>query len=110
MHVLPRDCRLSRPFGQNYTFPVFGVSCRRHRGAVFLAGAFVWPALQAILPCNGLFWYGAKVLFVLLFVFIWIRATLPRFRYDQLMRFAWLFMFPVALANLLLTAFLVALF
>jgi NADH-quinone oxidoreductase subunit H len=55
-----------------------------------------------------LFWFLAKVSF-LLFVFIWIRATLPRFRYDQLMSFAWKFLFPVALVNLLLTGFLVAL-
>jgi NADH-quinone oxidoreductase subunit H len=44
----------------------------------------------------------------LVFLFIWIRCTLPRFRYDQLMRFAWTFLFPVAVANLLVTAFLVA--
>jgi NADH-quinone oxidoreductase subunit H len=39
------------------------------------------------------------------FRFIWIRATLPRFRYDQLMAFAWKFLFPVALVNLLVTGF-----
>ena len=43
-------------------------------------------------------------------VFVWIRWTLPRFRYDQLMRFAWTFMFPVALVNLFITALMVALF
>jgi NADH-quinone oxidoreductase subunit H len=42
-------------------------------------------------------------------VFIWIRGTLPRFRYDQLMSFAWKFLFPVAMLNLLVTGFLVAL-
>jgi NADH-quinone oxidoreductase subunit H len=55
-----------------------------------------------------IFWFLAKVS-SLLFVFIWIRATLPRFRYDQLMAFALKFLFPVALVNLLLTGFLVAL-
>jgi NADH-quinone oxidoreductase subunit H len=45
---------------------------------------------------------------VLLFIFMWVRATMPRLRYDQLMRFAWSFMFPVAMANLLITALLVA--
>ena len=45
----------------------------------------------------------------LLYVFIWIRATLPRLRYDQLMRFAWKFLLPVALANVFLTALWVAL-
>ena len=43
-----------------------------------------------------LFWFCAKTGFML-FVFIWIRATLPRFRYDQLMGFAWKFLFPVAM-------------
>jgi NADH-quinone oxidoreductase subunit H len=55
-----------------------------------------------------LFWFAGKVL-ALIFLFIWIRGTLPRFRYDQLMRFAWTFMFPVAVANLLITGLLVVL-
>ena len=55
-----------------------------------------------------LFWFAAKTGF-LLFIFIWIRGTLPRFRYDQLMAFAWKFMFPVALINLLVTGLAVAL-
>jgi NADH-quinone oxidoreductase subunit H len=74
----------------------------------FLIGALhLAPALQPVLI--PLFWWGAKTGF-LLFVFIWIRGTLPRFRYDQLMNFAWKFMFPAAMINLLVTGLLVALF
>ena len=39
-----------------------------------------------------------------LYVFIWIRATLPRYRYDQLMRLGWKVLIPLAIANLILTA------
>ena len=73
--------------------------------AIFGVSLFV-PALKAILM--ALFWFCGKIL-VLLFVFIWVRATLPRFRYDQLMRFAWIFLFPLAMVNLLVTGLIVAL-
>ena len=53
-------------------------------------------------------WFLLK-LFGLLFVFIWIRTTLPRLRYDQLMRFGWKVLLPVATVNALMTAFLVVL-
>jgi NADH-quinone oxidoreductase subunit H len=71
--------------------------------AVLLAIPQVADALMSV------FWFCAKAGF-LLFAFIWIRATLPRFRYDQLMGFAWKFMFPAALLNLLLTGLMVSLF
>jgi NADH-quinone oxidoreductase subunit H len=73
--------------------------------AIFALSLFVAP-LKPILM--ALFWFCGKVLF-LLFVFIWVRATLPRFRYDQLMRFAWVFLFPLAMINLLATSLIVAL-
>jgi len=76
---------------------------------LFLGGwsgpVFGGPILQAILP---VFWFVAKV-FVFLFVYIWVRGTLPRFRYDQLMAFGWKFLFPAAVANLVVTALAVAL-
>ena len=82
-----------------FTLPAFGVIF------IGLGLAFAIPFLQPfILP---LFWFTAKTGF-LLFVFIWIRGTLPRFRYDQLMAFAWKFLFPAALINLLITAFAVS--
>jgi NADH-quinone oxidoreductase subunit H len=43
-----------------------------------------------------------------LFGFIWLRATLPRLRYDQLMRFGWKVLLPVATLNALVTAIVVA--
>ncbi|CAN5641213.1 NADH-quinone oxidoreductase subunit NuoH [soil metagenome] len=53
--------------------------------------------------------FFAKVA-VLLFVFIWVRWTLPRFRYDQLMRLGWVFFFEIALVNIFLAALIVAYF
>jgi NADH-quinone oxidoreductase subunit H len=84
-----------------YTLPAFGV--------IFLviAAVFLLPIVQQwLLP---LFWFCAKT-GLILFAFIWVRGTLPRFRYDQLMAFTWKGLFPVAMLNLLVTGFLVAWF
>lgn len=53
-------------------------------------------------------WFLVK-LYLFIFLFIWLRGTLPRFRYDQLMRFGWKVLLPIALANVMLTATFVAL-
>jgi NADH-quinone oxidoreductase subunit H len=63
------------------------------------------PLLRAILPLG---WFFLKV-FAFLFLYIWVRGTLPRFRYDQLMAFGWKFLLPLAIANLVVTALWVAL-
>src|ERR1051325_4650962 len=60
------------------------------------------------LDAYGPFWFLLKLL-VLLTVFIWIRASVPRLRYDQLMRFGWKILLPAATINALVTAFLVVL-
>jgi NADH-quinone oxidoreductase subunit H len=76
----------SSPFGN--LIPVFG-------GAV----------VQAILP---ILWFVVKVLAFLL-LYIWVRGTLPRFRYDQLMGFGWKFLLPLAMANIVVTSLILAL-
>ncbi len=83
-----------------WSLQAFGLLC------VAAGGLLLVPLVQTVLL--PLFWFLAKT-GLLLFTFIWVRGTLPRFRYDQLMRFAWSFMFPVAVANLLVTGLLVAL-
>jgi NADH-quinone oxidoreductase subunit H len=58
-------------------------------------------------PWNlGPIWFLLKI-FALLFVFIWIRTTLPRLRYDQLMRFGWKVLLPAATINAVVTALVV---
>jgi NADH-quinone oxidoreductase subunit H len=71
-------------------------------GAVLFLGGWRGP----ILP--GPLWMLIKML-AILFVFIWIRATLPRLRYDRLMKFGWKVLLPVATLNLVGTAAWVAL-
>jgi len=83
-----------------------------------LFGRMVLPVVGAVLtligvglvlfpPVNdaiqGIFWFLAKV-FTFLFVYVWMRGTLPRFRYDQLMSFGWKFLLPVSIANVILTS------
>ena len=60
--------------------------------------------LQMVLPT---LWFALRIS-GFLFVYMLIRATIPRFRYDQLMHFGWKVLLPVALANILVTSFLVA--
>jgi NADH-quinone oxidoreductase subunit H len=64
---------------------------------LFLGG---WQGFSVLPP---VVWFLLKV-FAVVFLFIWIRATLPRLRYDQLMRLGWKVLVPVGLANLALTA------
>jgi NADH-quinone oxidoreductase subunit H len=76
---------------------------------LFLGG---WLPPLGIAPFTyvpGLIWFVLKICF-LLFAMIWVRATFPRFRYDQLMRLGWKILLPASLIWLVATAFAVKIF
>jgi len=73
---------------------------------LFFGGWHV-PWVERLDP-YGPIWFALKLWFFIT-LFIWIRASLPRLRYDQLMRFGWKVLLPVATINALVTAFLVVL-
>jgi NADH-quinone oxidoreductase subunit H len=83
---------------------------------VFFLGGWHFPGIpDGSDPTWGWFWglvnittFFAKVA-VLLMCFIWVRWTLPRFRFDQLMKLGWLYLFEIALANIFLAAAIIAL-
>ncbi|RPI26328.1 MAG: NADH-quinone oxidoreductase subunit NuoH [Acidobacteria bacterium] len=60
-----------------------------------------WLGFLDLVP--SVVWFMAKV-FVFLYIFIWVRGTLPRFRFDQLMQYGWKIFLPLAIANLVVTA------
>ncbi len=70
---------------------------------LFLGG---WLPIVDVAPFNwipGIFWFAGKVA-LLMFCFLWIRATFPRYRYDQLMRLGWKVFLPLSLFWVVLTA------
>jgi NADH-quinone oxidoreductase subunit H len=66
-------------------------------GTTIFFGGWQGPFLPPVV------WFFIKV-FIFMFVYIWLRATFPRFRYDQLMAFGWKVLFPLALLNTMVTA------
>lgn len=76
--------------------------------ATFFLGGWHGPAIP-FLPAviSSIIWFVAKVYFFM-FCFIWIRATYPRYRYDQLMRLGWKVFLPLAILNIVVTGIWVA--
>tara|TARA_X000000950_G_scaffold77037_1_gene96463 strand:- start:3799 stop:4800 length:1002 start_codon:yes stop_codon:yes gene_type:complete len=70
---------------------------------LFLGGWLPPFDIQVLNSIPGFFWFFLKVS-VLLFLFVWIRATLPRYRYDQLMRLGWKVFLPISLIWIILTS------
>ena len=76
---------------------------------LFLGG---WLPPFDIFPFNaipGIIWFTAKIIFVL-FLFIWVRGTFPRYRYDQLMRLGWKIFLPLSLFWVVVTAGVLTIF
>ena len=72
--------------------------------AIIFMGGWLPPVSTPLLNAvPGFFWFSLKVAFIL-FVFLWARATLPRFRYDQLMRLGWKIFLPFTLLWLVVAA------
>jgi NADH-quinone oxidoreductase subunit H len=67
------------------------------------------PEGSVLAALCSVFWFVTKIFLFIVF-FMWLRATLPRLRYDQLMRFTWKGLVPIALANIMLIATLLTLF
>ena len=66
------------------------------------------PIIPQLSFIPGIVWFCGK-LFILLFFFIWERGTMPRLRYDQIMKFGWKVLIPLALINLIITGLVVSL-
>lgn len=74
-------------------------------------GSYNFPGRDSLIQSIGLNWVSAigiavvfLKIFFMIFVFMWVRWTLPRFRYDQLMRLGWQILLPLSVLNLILTA------
>ena len=99
-------------------FVVAGIALIIH-GVRYLTifGRIVLPVLGAVLTALGLlftrpgvidfvqgpFWFLLKIA-VFLFIYVWVRGTLPRFRYDQLMNFGWKVLLPLSILNVVITS------
>jgi NADH-quinone oxidoreductase subunit H len=72
-------------------------------GLIGLGIIFLIPSVSSLI--SPVFWFFLKIALVL-YLMIWLRGTLPRFRYDQLMNIGWKYMIPIGLASVLVSALL----
>ncbi len=77
-------------------------------GAVFALLGLLFLLPPVLAAVQGLFWFLLKV-FLIVYVFIWIRFTFPRYRYDQLMKLGWHWLIPLAIANIIVTGIVMVL-
>ncbi len=96
--VIMDGVRYETIFGR-MVLPVVGAAITA-LGALFV----VIPSLNEFI--QGPFWLLSKIS-IFLFVYVWMRGTLPRFRYDQLMAFGWKLLLPLSIVNVILTSFVI---
>ena len=89
-------------FGLFYLAEYFGMLVMSALAVTCFLGGWVGPFE---IPGIPFFWFLVK-LYALIFLYIWVRATLPRYRYDQLMGLGWKVLIPLALLNILVTGLL----
>ena len=89
-----------------YLAEYFGMVVMSALAVTCFLGGWIGPFEIPYIP---FFWFLIK-LYIILFIYIWVRATLPRYRYDQLMGLGWKVLIPVAIINLFLTAILKLIF
>ena len=99
LFVIWDGIRYETLFGR-IVLPVVGLAL------VGLAALCAWPGV--IEHVQGPFWFLSKA-GIFLFIYVWLRGTLPRFRYDHLMAFGWKVLLPASLANVILTSLAVLL-
>ena len=75
-------------------------------GVVLIGLGILFALKDVIGVIQGPFWLATKV-FVVLFIYVWLRSTLPRIRYDHLMSFGWKVLLPVSMVNVLVTSWIV---
>jgi NADH-quinone oxidoreductase subunit H len=72
-------------------------------GLVMVALGILFSRPGVIDLVQGPFWFLLKIA-VFLFIYVWVRGTLPRFRYDQLMNFGWKVLLPFSILNVVITS------
>lgn len=90
-------------FGLFFMAEYAGMFVMSSLAAVCFFGGWRGPDFWIFAHVPGVFWLLLKI-YALIFFYFWIRATLPRYRYDQLMSLGWKLFIPLALANIFITA------